>query len=100
MKPEKKRAQQDAFLDLIVGGWQPNGNKAPLRPENARSLKPDVEMILDCIYGRLSACVIRDAWAFRAPVTVMEKGAFDEMARRYYTVFTSGNLTKGQIEAV
>jgi hypothetical protein len=88
MKPETKRAQQDVLIDAIVAGWLPNGNKAPSRPANARSLKPDVNLMIDCVEGSQVACAIRDAWAFDAPVTSMEKGAFDEMARRCYVVFS------------
>lgn len=65
------------------------------------SLHPGAELMLACAEGDQVACAIRDAWAFRAPVTEMEKSAFDEMARRSYAVFTSGwKMTKDQINAL
>ena len=91
-EPKTKREAQDAFLDVVIGGWLPNGNKLPSRPASALSLKPGVKLMFECAAGILSACAIRDAWAFRAPVTTMERSAFDETARRCYTVFTPEGL--------
>jgi len=81
------RAKQDALLDAIAAGWTTGKHRAPARPADAASLHPGVQLIHDCVAGLLTACAIRDSWAFHAEVTILDAAAFAEMARRGHVLF-------------
>ncbi len=89
MKPETKRARQDALLDAIASG----SSRDPQSRSSDASLHPGESLIWACVAGVKEAYAIRDAWAFHAPVTTMAKSALEELGRRCYVVFSPEGIS-------
>lgn len=73
---------QDIILDRIASGDIESGCRS-----TPVSLNPDHRLSFACAMGNPIAHAVRDAWAFRAPVLVMDAEELAALSERAHTVF-------------